>query len=733
MASVPCLNLPVNINNRKYDEIRKYFEKYSIQRHLRDLSNESVYSKEEIAALKRQKQLVNKDWDEDEQNEKPRYGTSKEFLAFYLEEDKKRRFRELLNQARILRTIETNKVRENITKQALDQKMKREIVEKVRNFDTMRLQKNSDRSLEAMAKKREQKPDGSDGKAGNSKGEMEDESRAATSGFKSTRFSTSALSKQTGKSSVKSSRKEFDDLTPRKVDNLEKLNFTDYCGLPIPKDVDIFDIDNEYLREAIRELIPELEDEESKIDEVVGLNRPQTQASGSKSQRSLGSKSYRSSATKSARLDSEYFGWVSVPAVRNISRSFQTSVRTTFTPRDFGRNLNVCPAKLRPVDPATIFKKTPETLPKIKLTREKIRYPPHPPKSHMKENQSSNVKLTLMYNGMPTTAVGVPEEGHKLEVVHQPGKGTSYTIFTGHVVPGNTFDIVSKRIAGQPFSITLFIQGYADTRVSTCCEFRHKAGFKIGGSLGRFTIEKITGDRELRCYKCKIIDFENMPKLKKLIVQDGMKSQPKKEEDRKSNKSSGSSGSRSSKGSDDDQEEEPNADETLSSRQDNADNTIAGGQISDESRTSADAADAAADGADAAADDGDTAADDGAQTNYKVTLVATNLELARDSNLILTVFGSKKRCEKITLTKPFQKVMKMNVHHSFLGERIGNLSKLVVETDPSHGADWFLKEVAFDYGGTRTLFTCEKWIGISDEGMDVFTDAKTTQLHETGG
>ncbi len=71
------------------------------------------------------------------------------------------------------------------------------------------------------------------------------------------------------------------------------------------------------------------------------------------------------------------------------------------------------------------------------------------------------------------------------------------------------FVFASKRHRGYPFSITLYVNGKADSRISTCCEFKHcpkggKSFVKLGGKLGRFAYGKAESDsNEGMCYRCR--------------------------------------------------------------------------------------------------------------------------------------------------------------------------------------------------------------------------------------
>ena len=61
------------------------------------------------------------------------------------------------------------------------------------------------------------------------------------------------------------------------------------------------------------------------------------------------------------------------------------------------------------------------------------------------------------------------------------------------------FEFISYRHRGFPFSLSLYLDGQMDSRVSTCCEYRHSRGAKIGGKQGHFSLLRVDG--AIPCYK----------------------------------------------------------------------------------------------------------------------------------------------------------------------------------------------------------------------------------------
>ena len=69
---------------------------------------------------------------------------------------------------------------------------------------------------------------------------------------------------------------------------------------------------------------------------------------------------------------------------------------------------------------------------------------------------------------------------------------------TLHYISGD-FTFISMRHRGYPFSVTIYVNGVLDCRVSTCCEYKHPVGARLGGPTGHFGIVGIK--KAGPCYK----------------------------------------------------------------------------------------------------------------------------------------------------------------------------------------------------------------------------------------
>lgn len=64
-------------------------------------------------------------------------------------------------------------------------------------------------------------------------------------------------------------------------------------------------------------------------------------------------------------------------------------------------------------------------------------------------------------------------------------------IHTNYTLDEFTFD--SRRRSDYPFGISLYVKGLIDSRISTCCEYKHRHGVRLGGDRGHFAIKSVKG------------------------------------------------------------------------------------------------------------------------------------------------------------------------------------------------------------------------------------------------
>ena len=55
------------------------------------------------------------------------------------------------------------------------------------------------------------------------------------------------------------------------------------------------------------------------------------------------------------------------------------------------------------------------------------------------------------------------------------------------------FTFESRRHLDYSFGLTLYVKGFIDSRISTCCEYKHRHGVRLGGDRGHFAIISVKG------------------------------------------------------------------------------------------------------------------------------------------------------------------------------------------------------------------------------------------------
>ncbi|CAG5136517.1 unnamed protein product, partial [Candidula unifasciata] len=117
--------------------------------------------------------------------------------------------------------------------------------------------------------------------------------------------------------------------------------------------------------------------------------------------------------------------------------------------------------------------------------------------------QESMCEVSMHYHGS-TLSLAHEQLDPRQEIVieQQHCGGNTLTVFKDKLEPNSDFSFLSYRHRGYPFSLTIYVDGTMNCRVSTCCEFRHKQGGRIGGKTGHFSIKSISGTAP--CYRCQV-------------------------------------------------------------------------------------------------------------------------------------------------------------------------------------------------------------------------------------
>ncbi|XP_038572917.1 glutamate-rich protein 3 [Micropterus salmoides] len=134
----------------------------------------------------------------------------------------------------------------------------------------------------------------------------------------------------------------------------------------------------------------------------------------------------------------------------------------------------------------------------------------------------SRVCVKMVYFGktvrLSNDLIDVRDE---VKVFQQHCGGENLCVYKGLLHEGDTFQFISRRHRGFPFSLTFFLNGLQVERLSSCCEFKHRKGSRLGGRHGHFGFSSVEGASP--CYKCIIamgLDKKPTPPPKR-VKEDG--------------------------------------------------------------------------------------------------------------------------------------------------------------------------------------------------------------------
>ncbi|XP_060132798.1 glutamate-rich protein 3 isoform X2 [Zootoca vivipara] len=134
----------------------------------------------------------------------------------------------------------------------------------------------------------------------------------------------------------------------------------------------------------------------------------------------------------------------------------------------------------------------------------------------------SNASVTMIYLGKTVhLSYDLLDNREEIKIYQQHCGGENLCVFRDKVLEGETFQFVSKRHYGFPFSLTFYLNGMQVDRLSTCCEYKHRKGTRLGGKHGYFGLVNV--ERSAPCYRCIIklgLDKKPFPPKKKTTVAD---------------------------------------------------------------------------------------------------------------------------------------------------------------------------------------------------------------------
>ncbi|XP_023195530.1 glutamate-rich protein 3 [Xiphophorus maculatus] len=222
----------------------------------------------------------------------------------------------------------------------------------------------------------------------------------------------------------------------------------------------------------------------------------------------------------------------------NCLRSFKS--RRRFTPKDNYPGLDrFC----LPVTKNFIIPVPPETPPKVtpSSTIRSRRLRPSTSSSGVEEPpwlrtsvHQSRVRVTMVYFGKLVHLSDHPSIlRDEIKVLQQHCGGENLCVYQGKLCEGDVFQFLSRRHKGFSFSLTFYQNGLLVERLSSCCEYKHSKGSRIGGRHGLFGFCSMEGASP--CYKCILamsMDRQPIPPPKKVKEEQSaasLKDEPGKE------------------------------------------------------------------------------------------------------------------------------------------------------------------------------------------------------------
>ncbi|XP_051949838.1 glutamate-rich protein 3-like [Xyrauchen texanus] len=125
------------------------------------------------------------------------------------------------------------------------------------------------------------------------------------------------------------------------------------------------------------------------------------------------------------------------------------------------------------------------------------------PSTLQRTSAQSRVSVGMIYFGKSVhLSHDLMDLRDEVKVFQQHCGGENLCVYKGTLKEGEIFQFVSRRHQGFPFSLTFFLNGLQVDRLSSCCEFKHRKGARLGGRYGHFGFCGVEGASP--CYKCII-------------------------------------------------------------------------------------------------------------------------------------------------------------------------------------------------------------------------------------
>ncbi|UJR16504.1 hypothetical protein I4U23_003406 [Adineta vaga] len=130
------------------------------------------------------------------------------------------------------------------------------------------------------------------------------------------------------------------------------------------------------------------------------------------------------------------------------------------------------------------------------------------------KTSDSSCRITMIYYGSHTKLEydrSLFESTDEIMVMQQHCGGENLIVYKGNHKRGDEFSFNSHRHSDYPLGLSLYVKGLIDSRISTCCEYKHRNGVRLGGERGHFAVVSVQGSKP--CLKCR---FEEQMRSKDL-------------------------------------------------------------------------------------------------------------------------------------------------------------------------------------------------------------------------
>uniref|UniRef100_A0A3B4Y1K8 Glutamate rich 3 n=1 Tax=Seriola lalandi dorsalis TaxID=1841481 RepID=A0A3B4Y1K8_SERLL len=135
--------------------------------------------------------------------------------------------------------------------------------------------------------------------------------------------------------------------------------------------------------------------------------------------------------------------------------------------------------------------------------------------------EQSRVCVNMVYFGKTVhLSHDLSDMRDEVKVFQQHCGGENLCVYKGKLCEGS-FQFISRRHRGFPFSLTFFLNGLQVERLSSCCEFKHRKGSRLGGRHGHFGFSSVEGASPCYCIIAMGLDKKPTPPPKRVKEEGG--------------------------------------------------------------------------------------------------------------------------------------------------------------------------------------------------------------------